>query len=350
MRYVLSVCVLLSLLGTALGQPPAAEPRVVPPPKDAEAYRPDPSGKRLNQLLRTAGELQQAGRPEEATAVLKQADQERQGLLRHLDALQAELERVRLVTGVMPQVVVHIQVLEVSLTKLRRLGFDLSAISGLPDAKPNAPRKDSGTRVVDGAQAQRLLDALRKESLCKVLAEPTMATISGRTAVLSVGGEFPISRPQADGSTSITYEHYGTRCTLTPEVLNDRQVRLEVRLRVSELAPGQGARVGKEVLPGLRVREVQSGVEMQSGQTMVLSGMSQTRIETSRRGPPWIGELPLLSDALSKTTEESNEIALLVFLRPEIVPPRGGEVRPASATLPVPAAKPEIVRPINGPR
>ena len=69
-----------------------------------------------------------------------------------------------------------------------------------------------------------------------------------------------------------------------------------------------------------------------------------------RRGPPWISEVPLLGDALSKTSEEVHETAMLVFLRPEIVPPRGGDVRPASATLPVPAAKPEIVRPVNGPR
>ena len=350
MRYVLSVCVLLTHFAVALGQQPAAEPRVVPLPPPADSSRPDASGKRLNELLRTASELQQAGRPEEATAVLKQADRERQALLCHLDALQAEMERVRLATGAMPQVVVHVQVLEVSLTKLRKLGFDLSAISGLPDAKPNAPRKDSGTRIVDGQQAQRLLDALRKENLCKVLSEPTLTTISGKTATVLVGSEVPIPRSKADGTTSITYEHCGTRCTVTPEVLSGRQVRLEVHLRVSELAPGQGVRVGKEVMPGLNASEVQTGFELQSGQTMVLSGMSRTRTETQRNSPALIGRIPLLGDALSNISEEVNEIAMLVFVRPEIVPPRGGDVRPASATLPLPAAKPEIVRPINGPR
>ena len=244
MRYVLSVCVVLGLWAAALGQPPAAEPRVLAPPKDSGPWQPDPSGKRLGDLLRRAGELQQAGRPEEATAVLKQADREREALLRHIDALQAEIERIRMVTGAMPQVVVYIQVFEVSLTKLQRLGFDLSAFGGLPDAKPNAPRKDSGTRVVDAAQAQRLFDALRKDNLCKVLAEPTLATISGRTATVVVGSEVPIPRPQADGTTSITYEHCGTRCSVTPEVLSGRQVRLEVHLRLAEL--GGNLRVGKE--------------------------------------------------------------------------------------------------------
>lgn len=349
MKYVLSACVLLTLWTTAYGQQPGVEPRVLPPPRAPEQTQPDPSGKRLNQLLRTAGELQQTGRQEEAATVLKLADRERQALIRQVDALQAEIERIRLVTGTMPQVVVHIQVLEVSLTKLRRLEFDLSAISGLPDAKPNAPRKDSGARVVDGAQAQRLLDALRKANLCRVLAEPTVATISGKTAVFSAGGELALPRPQADGTTSITYEHYGTRCSVTPEVLNDRQIRLEAYVRVAELAPEQGARVGKEVMPGLRVRESKSGVELQSGQTMVLSGMIQTRTETQNTRPAIIGNVPLLGAALTNVSEEVNEIALLVFLRPEIVPPRG-EVRPASATLPAPAAKPEIVRPINRPR
>jgi Flp pilus assembly secretin CpaC len=350
MRYVLGVCVFLALWAAVLGQQPGVEPRVVPPPAASEQSPPDLSGKRLSQLLRTAGELQQAGRPEEAAVVLKQADRERQALLRHLDALQAEMERIRLATGAMPQVVVHVQVLEVSLTKLRRLNFDLSAISGLPDAKPNAPRKDGGVRVVDGGQAQRLLDALRKENLGKVLAMPTLATISGKMATVSIGSEVPMPRPQADGTTTIAYEHCGTQCSVTPEVLNDRQVRLEIHLRVSELAPGEGVRVGKEVMPGLRAREVQSGMELASGQTMVLTGMVQKRTEMQRTRPAWFGDIPLLGDALKNTSEEVNETAMLVFLRPEIVAPRGGEVRPAAATLPAPAAKPEIVRPVNGPR
>lgn len=349
MRHALSVCVLLVLLNVALGQQPGLLPRVAPPPRNAEPP-PDTSGKRLNQLLRTAGELQQAGRTDEATDLLKQADRERQALLRHLDALQAEMEHIRQVTGAMPQVVVHIQVLEVSLTKLRRLGFDLSAIGGLPDAKPNAPRSDSGTRVVDTAQAQRLLDALQKEKLGKVLAMPALATISGRTATVSVGSDVPVPRPQADGSTVLAYEHCGTQCSVTPEVLGDRQVRVEIHLRVSELAPEQGVRIGKETAPALRANEVRTGAELQSGQTIVLSGMIDTRRETTRSGPAWLADVPLLGEAAKKTKEEVHETAMLVFLRPEIVPPRGGEVRAASATLPLPPLKPEIVRPINGPR
>jgi pilus assembly protein CpaC len=67
------------------------------------------------------------------------------------------------------------------------------------------------------------IDALKEDGLLKVLAEPTLITLSGKNASFLAGGEFPYPIPQsmgAGGSTTITIEFktYGVGLNFTPTV------------------------------------------------------------------------------------------------------------------------------------
>ena len=48
----------------------------------------------------------------------------------------------------------------------------------------------------DGASWTVFIDALKENGLLKVLAEPTLITLSGKEAKFLAGGEFPIPVPQ----------------------------------------------------------------------------------------------------------------------------------------------------------
>ena len=53
------------------------------------------------------------------------------------------------------------------------------------------------------------VDAMKENGLTKVLAEPTLITLSGRSASFLAGGEYPIPVPQSSsgGGTTITIEY-----------------------------------------------------------------------------------------------------------------------------------------------
>jgi Flp pilus assembly secretin CpaC len=334
LKYVTAVCAWLALGVTAHGQQSGAEPHLSPP-GEAE---PDPTGQRLNRLLRTAGELQQAGQREQAATVRRQADTERQALLRRVEVLQAEVERIRLATGTTPQVVAHVQVIQVSLTKMRAMGLEPAKLTGDPGTRLGTAEKNGESprfRVVDqSSQACQLLETLRKNNMVKVLAEPTLATLSGRTAVFSAGGELRVPRPQKDGSVAVEDQHYGTLVQLTPNVLGERTIRLELLCRLSELAPELAVQVGKETLPGLRTRDVATAVELQDGQTLVLTGLTEVHEEVSNYGVPIADKVPYLNRMFTNVRVERNEIATLVLVRPEIVRPGAATVRrPAEGSL-----------------
>ncbi len=139
------------------------------------------------------------------------------------------------------------------------------------------PYRSIQKKLVQLELLSELTAALKKVGALKVLAEPTLATISGKSVSFKSGGEFPSPVPQANGQSAIEYKSFGTQVDCVPEVLGNGRVRLDVRPHVSEIDPERGVVVGDVQVPGLRVRRLDTVVEMNLGQTAVLAGLVQRR-------------------------------------------------------------------------
>ncbi len=241
------------------------------------------------------------------------------------------------VSGVQ-QVLLHVKVMEVSRTKLRALGFDFakltgnnmiySGISGLlqwttEEGVIEYTRGASETfdfLVVDSNSSFfGVLEALREDKLMKILAEPTVVAVNGRPASFVVGGETPVPVPQSLGTISIEYKKFGTQVDFVPIVLGDGRIRLDVKPRVSEIDNSVGLTLNDITVPGFRVREVNTEVELQAGQTLAIAGLIQSRDESVFRGLPWISEVPYLGALFRRVRYQRNEVELLILVTPELV-------------------------------
>ena len=243
--------------------------------------------------------------------------------------------------GGVQQILLKVQVMEVSRTKLRRLGVDFaqvsgsggfvsSSISGLISAisQNTAGQLEVATNgaqtfefgIVDGNNVFfGFLDALQQHNIAKILAEPNLVAVSGRPARFNVGGEIPILVPQSLGTTSIEYKPFGTQVDFLPIVLGNGNIRLEVRPRISEIDASRSVTIQNSVIPALTVREVDTAVEMKAGQTFALAGLIQERIEGQVSGLPFLSDIPILGVPFRKTEEKVNEIELLILVTPEFV-------------------------------
>ena len=237
--------------------------------------------------------------------------------------------------GGVQQIMLHVKVMEVSRTKLREIGFDfalfgqdygfVSSISGLIAASASGGTASAIGSNIDYALFNgndsffAALKFLQQKDLMKILAEPKIVTVSGRPASFNVGGEFPITVPQSLGTVSIEYKKFGTQVDFVPLVLGNGNIRLEVFPRVSEIDSTRSVVVNNATVPGLRVREVNTGVEMKAGQTLALAGLVQDRIESQHLGVPYLSDLPYFGAAFRKVEERRNEVELLILVRPEFV-------------------------------
>ncbi len=239
--------------------------------------------------------------------------------------------------GNVQQVLLKVKVYEVSRTKLRNLGFDFaavtsggsvyaSAVSGILKSTGNiGALTTTGNQtaiasvLTNGNQFAALLEALRQDDLAKVLAEPNLIAISGRPAYFNAGGEFPILVPQSLGTVSVMYRPYGTQVDFVPIVLGNGRVRLEVRPRVSEIDAARSVTINGTTVPALRVREIDTAVEMQAGQTLAIGGLVQSRVEAQSKGFPGLKELPIVGGFFRRQHEQVNEIELLIVVTPELI-------------------------------
>ena len=247
------------------------------------------------------------------------------------------------VSGVQ-QVALHVKLMEVSRTKLRTLGFDFakftngnvafaSQISGLltPGSSTAGGASSLPLQVAGQATAQfnifsgeasaflGVLEAMRQDSLLKVLAEPTITTVSGRPAMFLVGGQVPVLTPQSLGTVTTSYMDYGTQVDFVPIVLGNGRIRLEVRTQVSAIDPTAGIVMAGINVPGFRSRKVETGTEMMAGQTLAVAGLVQEQIEATNQSVPLLGDMPYIGAAFRSVSHTRNEIEMLVVVTPELV-------------------------------
>ena len=161
----------------------------------------------------------------------------------------------------------------------------------------------------------------------RVLAEPTLVTISGERASFLAGGEIPIVQQLATAGTaltSVTFEPFGMRINMIPVLQENGTINLEVspeeriidqNLAFSALGGGNGR------IPGFTTRKTQTIVEMKPGQELYIAGLVSANTGREITKMPLLGEVPVLGALYRSKAFNKNESELVVAVRPEIILP-----------------------------
>ena len=175
-----------------------------------------------------------------------------------------------------------------------------------------------------GATWTVLIDALKENGLSKVLAEPTLITLSGKTANFLAGGEFPIPVPQASGvSTTITvdYKPFGVGLKFTPTVLGNGKISMQVAPEVSELDFSQSIVIQGFVIPSITTRRVSTTIELSDGQSFAIAGLLNDQVKETVRKFPVLGDIPVLGALFRSSAFQKNETELVIVVTPHMVKP-----------------------------
>lgn len=240
------------------------------------------------------------------------------------------------------QVMLKVQIAELNRTALRRLGASFlftdgaSAIGsniggsspGFPFfGTPSATSTVGGVIVDGGGSLAYIIDAMRKNAVLKILAEPTLVSYSGHEATFLAGGEFPIPVPQNSGSTANTvtvqFKEFGVKLGFLPNILDGDRIRLTVTPEVSTIDRALGTVLvsGGTPVPGLNTRRSTTTMEMMPGQTLAMAGLLQLTLNNETRRIPGLGDLPVLGPFFSNNTGERTEKELIVMVTPYLVEP-----------------------------
>lgn len=183
----------------------------------------------------------------------------------------------------------------------------------------NLPPRLPGTQAHFGIATSiaSSINLLMSQGKAWVLAEPKLSTKSGESAKFLAGGEVPIPVPGPFGQTTIEFKEYGIKLEILPVVNQRGEISAEVLAEVSRIDPS----VSVQGVPGLLTRRTESHLNVQQGETIVISGLVDTNAARAVDKFPFLGDIPILGRLFRSDGFRGNRTEMVVFVTPMVVGP-----------------------------
>lgn len=181
-----------------------------------------------------------------------------------------------------------------------------------------------------------LIQALANESFASVLAEPTLVTLSGKTAIFKSGGEqgYVVRQSGSSDSNTMEFKEWGTSVEFTPVVISEDRIYITVKPVVSTVSFGQSTAEGGDGTPALSTKSAETTVELGSGQSLVIAGLLQVNKDTSTLQTPLLSDLPLFGALFRTSNITQNEKELIIIVTPYIVKPSSKPLKAPTDMVP----------------
>lgn len=193
---------------------------------------------------------------------------------------------------------------------------NIASISGAPESNMKLGIVSNDVAV--------FLTVLDEVTDLTVLARPAVTCLNRQRAAVLIGERVAyLSTTQNQTSTTQTVEYLdtGVRLTFRPFITDDGMIRMELLPSVSTYkmrtigVPGGG----ETQVPDENSQELRTNVRVRSGQTIVLGGLFNDRIESKRRQIPFLSEIPLFGDAVTGQADQVKRQEIIFLVTPTVI-------------------------------
>ncbi|MBP2673246.1 MAG: putative Pilus assembly protein CpaC [Deltaproteobacteria bacterium] len=180
-----------------------------------------------------------------------------------------------------------------------------------------------------------IMQAMYDKGALKLLAEPNLVVANGDKGKFLVGGEFPVVVASATGASaaaSVFYKEYGIRLDFQPRIATNGEIYINMNQEVSEIDFTNAVTVSGFVIPAVKSRKSETGLQLADGQTFVLAGLLNNKVTKVVSKIPLLGDIPILGALFRSTSWANNETELMVMVTPKIIRPLNKEELPQLPT------------------
>jgi len=285
-------------------------------------------------------------------------ERQHQLIQQHIDSIANSVQR---------QVLIEATIVEVSLSNAYQGGIDWSRLAvsggvtltqrllggfgtGLAQAGANFFQlgyANPDSRVGNISATVKLLEEFGNT---RVLSSPKLMALNNQTALLKVVDNVVYFEIQAQTNTTqgVSTTTFNTTAKtvavgvvmgVTPQIADDGRVSLNVRPTISRIlrfvndpnpslanpcgvpvpALGCGVPPISSPVPEIQVREMESVLQVGSGQTVILGGLMQDNTRFNRQQLPGADHLGAAGDLIRFRDENAGKTELVIFLRPTVV-------------------------------
>ncbi|MBK8162577.1 MAG: pilus (MSHA type) biogenesis protein MshL [Gammaproteobacteria bacterium] len=281
-----------------------------------------------------------------------------QATQRQHEQIQSYIDEV--VANAVRQVLIEMSIVEVELSDGYQAGVDWQRLSDAQGAGSNGPSVIGSfiganltsapffslgytSTDADGSSISATVRMLETFGDVKVLSSPKIMVLNNQTAVLKVVDEqvyFTVEQETTDATdTSLARTTYtstihtvpvGMVMSVTPQINGSDTVSISVRPTISRITGFATDPVPRllgadfdNLVPQIQVRELESLLQVANGQTIVMGGLMQNKMDKSKSGVPLFSALPLIGNLFSYRDDVLTKTELVIFLRPTVIKSAG---------------------------
>jgi general secretion pathway protein D len=248
-----------------------------------------------------------------------------------------------------PEVMLELEVLEVSRSKLLDLGFEfpnqigyglltpsIAGASQIVNGVTISGTTQLGGKLLDGNVNLRDTDGLvpfvsnpaavlrlrSEDGDSSLLANPRIRVRNREKAKIHIGDKLPVftttSTANVGVSASVTYLDVGLKLEVEPSVYRDDEVGIKLNLEVSSIVrevPGPASSLAYQV----GTRSASTSLRLRNGETQVLAGLINDEDRSAGRRFPGLGDLPIVGRLFSAQRDSTNKTEIALLITPRIL-------------------------------
>jgi type IV pilus assembly protein PilQ len=163
------------------------------------------------------------------------------------------------------------------------------------------------------------LQFLETEDKAKVLAQPSIVTLNGNKASISVKqtNYYKVTTGTVTGTDyTIRFQpiDFGIKLEITPWISMGGQITAEISPEVSN-----EVNTNADGYPNLSIRSITTTVRLRDGETIILGGLVQNQESEFKQKIPFLGDIPFIGRLFSYTGKTRTKSNLVVYITPHIL-------------------------------
>ena len=223
-----------------------------------------------------------------------------------------------------PEVMLDIEVLEVSRSRLQELGIvypNQLAVLGASTGLTLEALKNITSSTI-GVSPNPAVNFKKTTGDVNLLSNPRIRVKNNEKAKILVGDKVPIitttSTANVGISESVTYVDVGLKLDVEPRVTLDNFVNIKVGLEVSSLGEKTVTNNGATVYT-IGTRNANTVLRLKHGETQILAGLILDDERKNASKLPGLGDIPLLGRLFSSQEDRKSKTEIVLAITPRVL-------------------------------
>lgn len=231
-----------------------------------------------------------------------------------------------------PEVMLDVEVLEVSSNLLRELGirfpeqvsYSVVGAAGTPGTVtlPELINRNAGLVRVSFTNPALVLNLRNQAGNTNLLANPRIRVGNREKAKIHIGDKVPVitNTTTATGlvSESVNYLDVGLKLDVEPNIYLDNEVRIKVGLEVSNIVREIRSANGTLTYQ-VGTRNAATSLRLKDGETQILAGLINKEDRKTSNQVPGLGQLPIVGRLFSSDADTISKTEVVLLITPHVV-------------------------------